>query len=84
MPVIGAVLHLERDEVKRRAALTFMQGHPGITLGEEYDNRLPVVLESGSRAEDKALWQDLQAHTGVVFCAMVFADFSDVVTEEKI
>jgi nitrate reductase NapAB chaperone NapD len=84
MPVIGAVLHLDQDESRRQAALGFLKGHPGITLGEEVDRRLAVVMESDSRKEDKAVWEEVQAQTGVVFCSMVFADFSDVVPEESL
>ena len=82
MPVIGAVLHLDQNPEQRERALQYLNQHPRITLGHHQDGRLPIVLESDSKSEDKALWNELQAQSGVTFCSVVFADFSDVNLEE--
>lgn len=83
MPVLGAVLYLEDDIALKNSALRFLGNHPKITLGQEKANRLPVVLESETRDEEKQIWAELQVLPGVNFCSVVFADFSDLNLEES-
>lgn len=81
MPVVGALITLAQSPETRLAALDFMLGHPAITVGPEREKGLAIVIESQSKAEDKAVWESLKAQPGVAFCAPVFADFSDLVEE---
>lgn len=83
MPVIGAVLHLDSDQESRASALDFLGDHPKITLGERRLAQLPIVVESDTRKEDKAVWDEIEASPGITFASVVFADFSDLTDEEN-
>lgn len=79
MPVLSAVLTLPTEPRARAAALDGLRGLPGLSLGVEHaGGRLPVVLESSSRAEDKALWEAVSAVPQLLHVELVFADFSDL------
>lgn len=79
MPVLSAVLTLPPDPAARRAALDELAALSGLSLGVEHaGGRLPVVLESSSRAEDKALWEAVSAVPQLLHVELVFADFSDL------
>jgi len=78
MPIIGAVLHLDCQPEVQQAALQFLAQHPLITVGEAQLHGLPVVIECGSRSEERALWDTLEAHPGILFCSVAYADFSDI------
>lgn len=83
MPVIGAVLHLDQEQEPREKALSFIEQHPMITPGVRQGGQLPIVVESASRQEDKAIWEQLKTTRGITFSAIVFADFSDIIDEES-
>ena len=82
MPVIGGVLHLSGDQTLQERALDFLNQHPRITTGDRNADRLAVVVESDSRAEDKSIWTALEEHPGIVFASVIFADFSDLTAKE--
>lgn len=82
MPVIGAVLYLDEDPAYHEGVLRLLEHDPRVTLGQEHGQRLPVVLESESRNEEKSLWNEIQALPGITFCSVVYADFSDLNLEE--
>lgn len=73
MLVSGVVIHLERDEVRARAALEQLGRERGLELGEAADwARVPAVLEtSGSRAGREAV-EGLERTDGVVRVDVVF------------
>lgn len=84
MPIIGAVLTLSEEPEAKRAALDFLHAHQAIEMGEPQIQGLPVVIESSSRAEERALWESLEALPGVVFASVVCTDFSDLVERKDI
>lgn len=84
MPIIGAVLTLSEEPEVQRATLDFLQEHQAIELGEPQILGWPVVIESSSRAEERALWDKLEALPGVVSASVVFTDFSDLVERKDI
>ncbi|MFT5679176.1 MAG: nitrate reductase NapAB chaperone NapD [Myxococcota bacterium] len=78
MPVLSAVLTLTGSNDRRQAILSALSAEPRITLGDVHGHRLPVVLESRDRDEDKALWCWTAGLSGVLAAELVFADFSDL------
>jgi hypothetical protein len=78
MPIIGAVLNLAEDPVLKSAAIDFLANDDRITLGELQLQGLPVVIDCNSRSEEMAIWDDLQAQSGILFCSIAYADFSDI------
>lgn len=78
MPILSAVLTLPTPE----PALEQLQRRPEITIGPSAGSRVPVVLTTDTRAEDKALWDWIQSLPGLHHVELVFADFSDLHNEE--
>lgn len=78
MPILGAVLTLTSDPTARAETLHWLHGLPGVDVGEPQLLGVPVAVESSSRQEEKAFWERLEAHPGVLFAAVVFHDFSDL------
>lgn len=78
MPVLGCVLHLSTEPDPRRRSLAWLAAEPRILLGEEDANRLPAVLDTLDRGEDRALWAAISALPGVTHIDLVSADFSDL------
>lgn len=78
MPIVSAVLTLAPDLVTRAALLAALDTDPRITLGPLHADRLPVVLETSSREEDRALWERVADSPGVRNIELAFADFSDL------
>lgn len=83
MPVLGAVLQLSQEPELQRDALDFLNSLSALTLGEPGERGIPVVLESETREQDRDLWEQLGDHPGILFCAVVYADFSDIVLREN-
>ncbi len=78
MPIIGAVLNLAEDPQLRSSVIEFLANDQRFSLGELQLQGLPVVIECGSRSEEMAIWDDLQAQSGILFCSIAYADFSDI------
>jgi len=79
MPILGAVVHLPQDSHTRLQVQSALAGMPGLTFGECQGDRLPVVVESDSRQQDKLRWDRLQALPGLAHVELDYADFSDLV-----
>lgn len=79
MPVLAAVAHLHSEPRLRLEALVGLSGLPGLTLGPQVEDRLPLVLCTDSRRADKDLWRAVQGTPGVAHLELVSADFSDIV-----
>lgn len=84
MPVLGAILTLSEEAPARDSALAFLREHPAITLGEPQLLGWPVAIETGSRAEEKAVWNELEAWPGILFATVVYNDFSDLIEKEEV
>ncbi len=83
MPVLGAVLQLA-PEVDPQAFAEVLAEDPRITLGDPSDDRLPVVLATDSRAEDRALWEAVVTSEAVAMAHLVYADFSDLSPDPEV
>jgi nitrate reductase NapAB chaperone NapD len=84
MPVLSAVLTLSDEPQLRAEALAALSQQPKATVGAEQPyRRLPIVLESSTRSEDKALWKWASALPGVLHTELVFADFSDLTDQRS-
>jgi len=78
MPISGLVITLTRDDEKRRAVRRAIVSDLRFTLGETFGDRMALVCETGSPAEDEQAWNWLLAREGVTHADLVSVDFSDV------
>ncbi len=78
MPVLSAVLTMSPDPRTRAELLRTLALDPRLSLGDPVEDRLPLVLESASREEDRQLWDQVAHSPGVVHCELAYADFSDL------
>lgn len=84
MPVLGVVVTLSERPAAREAALAAMRADPRLTVGEAMGpagsagRRVPVVIDTIDRDEDRACWRALEALPGVDAIELAFADFSDL------
>ena len=78
MPVSGLVITLSVDEAGQRSALAKLEADSRFTIGERKGNKVPVVLETESSAEDQSTWEELRSTPGVEFVALAYVDFSDL------
>jgi len=78
MPVLGAVLTLSREPALRDGTVATLSADARVTVGDFSGDRLPVVLETDSRGEDKACWEVVSRLPGVLHTELAFADFSDL------
>ena len=83
MPVLGAVLQVAPD-VAPEALARALSRDPRITCGDPTDDRLPVVLATASRAEDRALWEAVVTADAVLLAHVVSADFSDLHSDPEV
>ena len=81
MPVLGVVVTLSEVAEARERALRFLRQSTAIETGVIERGRLPIVLNTYSRGEDKALWAALEGIDGITHLELTSADFSDL-TEE--
>lgn len=77
MPVSGLVLTLSPNRNDREFALARLQEHPRLQIGHAEWQRLPVVVDTPSDEEDKALWAWLNDLRGVLFVNLVCTDNSE-------
>lgn len=82
MPVLGAVVTLSEDPAARRDLLGLLATEVAFQAGEETRGRLPVVLTTDTRDQDRTLWRTLEDHPAVAHLEVAFADFSDLVNED--
>ncbi|MCA9217076.1 MAG: hypothetical protein KDB27_28605 [Planctomycetales bacterium] len=75
MPVSGLVVSLSSEKLPRDEALQEIRCEPRIIMGTLKDNRLAIVLDTDSQAEDQQLWNWLEALPGVVLVEVAFIGF---------
>lgn len=76
MPVSGLVLTLSAEPGQDDRALRALAGHPMIDIGDRQGPRLPIVVDSPTDEEDKAVWEWLHQCPGVLFVDLVYTDQS--------
>lgn len=81
MPVSGLVLTLEADDERREGALAALRRCASIEVGERHGQRLPIVVDTESSDEDKAVWEWLRSLPGVAFVDVVCVDSSEDAAE---
>ena len=77
MPVSGLVVTLDADPNRARGAVTQILNHSAFDVGERCGHRLPVVLETPDRQDDKQCWQWLNDLSGVVHVDAAFIHFDE-------
>lgn len=77
MPVSGLVLTLSPNLNDRAFAISKLSEHPCVHVGDAEGQRLPLVADTPSDDEDKALWAWLNDLRGVLFVNLVCTDNSD-------
>lgn len=79
MPITAAVLHVDPD---RPGLARELGADRRITVGLQFGDRLPVVVDTAGRAADRAVWRSLEEHPAVRHIDLVFSDFSDLTNPE--
>jgi hypothetical protein len=82
MPISGLLITLDRDPSKRTSAIAALQQHPSIDLGEGEDHRLPIVVDTPSSDDDRAVWDWLHEQPGITFVDVVYVHFDEDEHEE--
>lgn len=77
MAISGLVITLEAEGELRREALAALGDDARLTLGELTGSHLPVVADTRSPAEGRALVEELFRRPGIRFVDVVCVDFSD-------
>ncbi len=77
MPISGLLITLDRDPGRRDAARTALEQHPAIEIGEGKDHRLPIVVDTPTSEEDRAVWEWLHQFPGATFVDVVYIHFDE-------
>jgi len=77
MPISSLAISLSRDAALADDAARSMEQHPRIEVGRRVGSRLPVVVDTPDREEDKAVWAWINQLPGVAFVDVVFVHFDD-------
>ena len=75
MPISGLVVTLRNG--RERDAIDQIRQHPRFETGSHQSQRLPVVLDTPDRDEDKRCWQWLNALDGVDHVDVAMVHFED-------
>jgi len=75
MPISSFVLTCDRADLAcLRATLAAM---PEVDVGHTVNGRLPVVIDTRSRRDDKRVMRTLEDLPSVTHLQLIFADFTD-------
>jgi len=77
MAVTALVLTLSDDETERKAALSELARQSGVTIGDPFGVRFPVVVDTESTREDKLCFERIEAIDGVHLIELVSVDYDD-------
>jgi len=77
MPVCGLVAILDQDRGRARRAQEALDVHPAITLGDLQGDRLPIVTDTPTLDDDKALWAWLKNQEGILHIDVVYAHLAE-------
>ena len=76
MPLVSAVLVVRPNRVSEVCAE--LSQDTRVTVGDPTRNRIPVVLESETRRDDRNFWNAMDANPMVEHHHIIFADLSDL------
>lgn len=76
MPTSGLVITANRPQ-DIPGILAALESHDSVSLGTPVGVRLPLVTETASKAEDKALWDWLWSLSGVAMLDVAFIHLGD-------
>ena len=74
----GLCIHLTNDADESQQAIALMQQRGSIMLGEQYGQRLAVVVESADRADAEATIEWLQQLQGVAYVDVAFVHLDEL------
>lgn len=75
MPVSGLVITICEETRLREDVIGDLSQHPQMTMGEMEGNRLAVLLDTPTRADDKASLKWLESLPGVMMVEVAFVGF---------
>lgn len=78
MPISGLVLQLAQDSTLTDSVTQALRLDSRVSVGDLVNNRLPIVVETQSLAEDETVFEELSRTPGILFVELAFTDFSDV------
>jgi len=77
MPISGLLISLDRDPARRAEAMDALHQHPAIEIGEGEECRVPIVVDTTSSQEDRAVWDWLHQQPGISFVDVVYVHFEE-------
>jgi len=77
MPISSLAITLSRDSALAEAARRALDTEACIEIGDRVGHRLPVVVDTVDRNEDRRVWEWLNGLDGVEFVDVVFIHFDD-------
>ena len=77
MAVTALVLTLSADATEQKVALSELARQPGVTIGDPFGVRFPVVVDTESTREDKSCFKRIEAIEGVHLIELVSVDYDD-------
>jgi hypothetical protein len=85
MPILGLVLLLEDAQPSTREQVAGSLSHASdLDLGEPFEHRWPIVLETDSEREAELRIQALRSVSGIAGVDVVYADFEDLLERPDI
>ncbi len=77
MPISGLAITLCDECVQARLTIAELAAHPSIEIGEQLGNKIAIVTETASSADDQKLLNWINALAGVSFVDITFIAFDD-------
>jgi nitrate reductase NapAB chaperone NapD len=71
MAISGLILTLSPDNRLRDEAMRCLRLDGRVSIGEQQQHRLPIVVDGATRNDDQEMWQRLHEIPGVLFVDVV-------------
>lgn len=77
MPVSGLVITFSSDTADHSAVLEQLAREPTIELGDACGPKLPIVVDTDTREQDRTIWNWVRDLPGVAMVDVAFVGFED-------
>jgi len=77
VPVSGLVITFSSDTADHGKVLEQLAGEPAIEVGEACGPKLPIVVDTDTREQDRTIWHWVRDLPGVAMVDVAFVAFDD-------